>query len=79
MGTSLGELFLHGGWVMWPLLIFSILTWAVAIERAWVFLTLRPRINRLTNSILSSLNAGDSSAAKQICCTWSPPLSDIFR
>ena len=78
MNMNLGELFLRGGWVMWPLLIFSILTWAVVLERAFVFLTLRPRLARLTQSLMQSLQAGDANAARQVCLTSKPYLSDIF-
>lgn len=78
MGANLGELFLKGGWVMWPLLLFSILTWAVVLERAFVFLSLRPRLGRLTQSVMQSLQAGDASAARQMCLSTKPYLSEIF-
>ena len=78
MVTSFGDLFVKGGWVMWPLLIFSVLTWAVVLERAWVFLTLRPKLNKLSEKILSTLRAGDVAAAKQLCHSESPYLSEIF-
>jgi len=63
---------------MWPLLIFSVLTWAVVLERTWVFLTLRPKLSRLSEKILSTLRAGDVAAAKQLCHSESPYLSEIF-
>jgi biopolymer transport protein ExbB/TolQ len=78
MGSNIGELFFHGGWVMWPLLIFSILTWAVVLERAFVFLTLRPRLNRLAQSVQQSLKAGDPAAARQLCRTERPFLGEVF-
>ena len=78
MPTNLGDLFLKGGWVMWPLLIFSILTWAVVLERAFVFLTLRPRLSRLTQSLLQSLQAGDANAARQMVLGAKPYLSELF-
>lgn len=78
MATSLGEMFLRGGWVMWPLLIFSVLTWAVVLERAFIFLTLKPRLTRLAESLNQSLKAGDVAAARQICHTEKPYIGDIF-
>lgn len=78
MGSNLAELFLKGGWVMWPLLIFSILTWAVVLERAYVYLTLRPKLEKLTNSILQSLRSGDTAAVRQICSTERPTLAEPF-
>lgn len=78
MGTTIGEIFEKGGWVMWPLLTFSIITWAVIIERAYVFLTLRPKLAKLTQSIMQSLNSGDTAAARQLCLSASPFLSTLF-
>lgn len=78
MATSLGGLFVQGGWVMWPLLIFSVLTWAVILERAYVYFTLRPRLLRLSQSIVRSLQAGDTAAAKQLCHAERPFVSEIF-
>jgi len=78
MTNNLGELFLRGGWVMWPLLVFSILTWAVVLERAFVFFTLRPKLARLGESILSSLRSGDAAAAKQICHSSPAQISEVF-
>lgn len=78
MANSLGELFLHGGWVMWPLLIFSVLTWAVVLERAFIFLTLRPRLTRLALAVQRSLQAGDASAARQLCHSEKPFVAEVF-
>src|SRR5687768_8886357 len=78
MGSSLGAMFLQGGWVMWPLLVFSILTWAVVIERTYVFLTLRPKLGRLAESLLQSLKNGDVETAKQLCHSQGAFVGDIF-
>lgn len=78
MGSSLFEIFMNGGWVMWPLLILSVLSWAVILERTYVFLTLRPKLRRLAQSILQSLRAGDVASAKQICHRETPELAQVF-
>jgi biopolymer transport protein ExbB len=78
MGKSLGEMFLQGGWVMWPLLTLSILTWAIVLERTLVFLSIRPRFQRLTRSLLQSMKNGDLAAARQICHAEKPDLGEIF-
>jgi biopolymer transport protein ExbB len=78
MGSNLGQLFLHGGWVMWPLLFFSIVTWAVVLERIFVFMTLRPRLARLAENLVRTLRAGDSNAAKQMCLTEQPRIAEVF-
>jgi biopolymer transport protein ExbB len=78
MGKSLGEMFLQGGWVMWPLLILSVITWAIVLERALVLLLIRPRVLRITESLMRSLQAGDPVAAKQICLSEKKELGEIF-
>lgn len=78
MGKTLGEIFIQGGWVMWPLLIFSVLTWAVIIERAYVFLTVRPKLTKLTQTVLNSLRSGDSAAARQLLLAEGTHLSGLF-
>ena len=78
MGKSLGEMFIQGGWVMWPLLALSVVTWAIVLERALVLLMLKPRFERLTQSLLQSLRNGDAAAARQICHAEKPELAEIF-
>ncbi len=78
MGNSLSQMFVTGGWVMWPLLTLSVVTWAIVLERAYVFLTLRPRLKKLTQGLTQSLNSVDVGTAKQLCRTQTPPLSELF-
>jgi biopolymer transport protein ExbB len=78
MGNSLGEIFRSGGWVMWPLLIFSIMTWAVVFERVFAFVTLRPRLARLTNAVTRSLRSGDLRSAREACQRDRGRLGRIF-
>jgi len=78
MGNSLGEIFFNGGWVMWPLLVFSIVTWAVIIERAYVFLSIRPKLSRLSQSVMNCVRSGDTAAAKTLCGNESPAVSTLF-
>ncbi|MBI4403272.1 MAG: MotA/TolQ/ExbB proton channel family protein [Deltaproteobacteria bacterium] len=78
MGNNLADLFLKGGWVMWPLLVFSVLTWAVILERAFVYLTLRPKLNRLAQTVARTLGGGDHQAARQVCNGERPFLAELF-
>lgn len=78
METNIGQLFLKGGWVMWPLLLFSVVTWAVVLERAFVFLTLKPRLSKLAQSLIQSLKSGDTNAARQMCHTEKPQVAEVF-
>lgn len=61
MGNSLGQMFLQGGWVMWPLLVFSIVTWAVVLERAFVFLTIKPKLAKLAQSVMDTVRTSGKS------------------
>lgn len=78
MNKGLLDLFVTGGWVMWPLLIFSVLTWAIVIERAFVYLSVRPKLTRLAGAVLKSLAAGDVAGARQLCLGERGLISDIF-
>ena len=79
MGTSFMDLFVTGGWVMWPLLVFSVLTWTIVIERAYVYLTLKPKLNQLADSLSQSLSSGDLDTAKQICHSQKPHVAQVFQ
>jgi len=78
METNLGQLFLRGGWVMWPLLIFSVLSWAVILERIYTYFTLRPKLAEIATSLVRSLRSGDTNSAKQICLSGKPQISEVF-
>lgn len=78
METNLWHLFAKGGWVMWPLLAFSVITWAVVIERAYFFFRVRKQIGNLGNSLLKDLRSGDKAAAKQLLQSQKPELNEVF-
>ncbi|MBM4303709.1 MAG: MotA/TolQ/ExbB proton channel family protein [Deltaproteobacteria bacterium] len=78
METNLGQLFLRGGWVMWPLLIFSVLSWAVILERLYTYITLRPKLAELATALINSLKSGDLASARQICLASKPQVNEIF-
>lgn len=67
MRMTLLELFALGKWAMWPLLIFSIATISLIIERA-IFLTVhRLNVARLARSVLNLVEAGDEAEARELC------------
>lgn len=78
MGNTLGEIFIQGGWVMWPLLFCSILMGGVLLDRAYVFITLWPKLSKLTESLTQSLRDGDPNSARQIAQTQPPLLREVF-
>lgn len=78
MSSNLWGLFVQGGWIMWPLLIFSVLSWTVIFERIVFFFTFRPKLNHLSDSLMQSMRSGDVSAARQICHTQRPEIGEMF-
>ncbi len=78
MDLSLGHLFTTGGWVMWPLAFFSVLTWTIVLERAFVYLSLRPKLGQISQTLLQSLKTGDVQTAKSACLKEKPYVSELF-
>ncbi|NBT58992.1 MotA/TolQ/ExbB proton channel family protein [bacterium] len=78
METTLWGTFLRGGWVMWPLLIFSVLSWTVIFERVVFLITFRPKLKHLADSLTQSVRAGDLASARQICRSQKPELTELF-
>jgi len=62
---SLMELFRMGGAFMWPLLVFSMLTVAIALERAIFFLYHNLQFDDLKDVVLERLRANDAAGAKR--------------
>ena len=63
---------------MWPLLIFSVLTWAVVLERAFVLFTARMKYFGLMEKLSRTLETGDFSAARKLCSETSSVVSNVF-
>ena len=56
---------LGAGWVMWLLVALSIVTVAIALERAYVFLSRRDNARSLREDLLRLLKKGDVSGAQK--------------
>ena len=67
MRISLSELFNLGGWAMWPLLVFSIATLTLILERTFYLLIHRLNVRDLKSTVLELLAKGDLEAAAQVC------------
>lgn len=63
---------------MWPLLVFSVITWAIVIERTFFFIKVRRQIGGLGNSLLKDLRSGDTAAAKLLLQNQKPELTEVF-
>ncbi|MCX7787014.1 MAG: MotA/TolQ/ExbB proton channel family protein [Spirochaetes bacterium] len=67
MQLSMKDLFLLGGWAMWPLLAFSIVAVALILERTIYLLVHRLNVRNLEEGILYALNEGDVQKAILLC------------
>ena len=64
MGQSPMELFVHGGWIMWPILLVSFVAVTAVVERAtFLFSESRQREPAVVEQILEKVERGDSEAA----------------
>lgn len=61
------EIFEQGGWVMWPLLLFSVVSVALSVERSFFWMgTHRPGRGNWLDRLTDSLRVGDWPAARAI-------------
>lgn len=64
---TLIDFFKLGGWAMWPLLIFSITTLSIVIERFIYLIFHNLRVDDILNPILVKIKQNDLNGAKEIC------------
>jgi biopolymer transport protein ExbB len=56
---------LGAGWVLWLMLVLSVVSLAIMLERAWLFWTLRDDIEALMRELGELLRAGDFEGARR--------------
>lgn len=67
MEMTLQELLQLGGWAMWPLLIFSVASITLFLERFLFLLFHSLRVAPVKNAILEKLKDGDIAEARKVC------------
>jgi len=80
LAMTFGELMTKGGYVMWPLLVLSIIALTLLLERAWFFARTNgsaglKRVARLTRM----LRQGDRSGAQQTAEAGGSIYADVVR
>lgn len=75
---TLMELFELGGIFMWPLLLFSIITLGVIIERSIVFMMQKFDIKKIGAKIQQAILEKNYAQAIEICCQKRSIGSEIF-
>ena len=64
---TLIQFFRLGGWAMWPLLIFSIATITLILERAIFLFIHNLKVNDISKNILLKIDEGDLKSAEELC------------
>src|SRR5687768_4232204 len=78
MDSSIWDLMSHGGYAMWFIVAFSVISLAVAIERAiamWQFTT---RARALADTVVRCLQKGAVQEGRSACERSPSPLADVF-
>jgi len=60
---TLKEFIIMGGWAMWPLMIFSVATVSLIVERAMSLLLADLKVKDIHDRVLTSIDAGNVSGA----------------
>ncbi|MBE9142611.1 MotA/TolQ/ExbB proton channel family protein [Planktothrix mougeotii] len=63
---NIQEIFAKGGPAMWPLLILSILSMTVIVERIWFWITTLTKEKQIVNRVIDSARRGQWGKAHQI-------------
>lgn len=76
---NLLELFMKGGLVMWPILLCSLITVAVIVEKYIVLLKSKIDPKQLMMKIRSSLSRNDVVSAVDACSKVKAPVANILK
>lgn len=71
---SLWELFKEGGFIMWPLLIFSIASWCVIVEKFMTISRFEKLSNGLLDEVISLIKNNEKGKARDMCLQVGSPL-----
>ena len=74
-GKTLRELFDLGGYLMWPLLVFSILAAALVLDRTWTHYRLRLDFRRFVDHLQKLVSAGKTAQAVEFCARHRSPVA----
>ena len=73
------ELYLKGGFMMWPILFFFVLGLAISLERAWNLTRASVNTRKFMARIQTALKEGGVDAAKEVCENTRGPVASIFH
>lgn len=76
---GLFELIEHGGTVMYPLLLCSVLVVSVIIERLWALARVPQATATLAHNVSEALREGKLAEASALCRTSQAPIAAVLR
>ena len=76
--TDLAMLIERGGWVMLPLMVLSVISLALIVERIWFWAALhRPKRIRWLQRLRSAMRSGDTAATGKLLAKDRSPYSQV--
>lgn len=72
------ELFLRGGPLMYPILLCSVIGWAIFLERIIAFVKVRFALKPLRDKVVDLLQQDEAAQAVDICTSSNLPLAKIL-
>ncbi|MHB8877134.1 MAG: MotA/TolQ/ExbB proton channel family protein [Myxococcaceae bacterium] len=72
------DLFVRGGWVMWPLLATSVVALAASLNRAHYLWRTRGDASALTREVLQALDEAGPDGARARCARSKLPLASVL-
>lgn len=72
------ELLMHGGWIMLPIFLLSIIAIAIFIERYLAISRNSKYDTKLINKVKDSIQSGDRAGAIEICRTQNTPVARML-
>ena len=72
------EIFIKGGWMMYPLLLSSIIALTVTIERFWYLRRKKILIPRIVGVLEQIKSPGDLERVRSVCQQYDEPFSRII-
>lgn len=79
-GGTVVKYFIDGGWVMWPILMCSIIGLIVVLERGWMlYFRARTKTAELVSTVRRHLLAGEIEKAGKACEAYKGPTAALVK
>ncbi|RKY40556.1 MAG: hypothetical protein DRP76_01660 [Candidatus Omnitrophota bacterium] len=72
------EFFLKGGFLMWPILLCSVIAFAIVLERLWYFHRIKTNVGNLIAQVKKLLQEDKLEEAERLCKETRGPVAHIL-